>query len=221
MDGNYSVFGKVVENLDVVLDIGQVPVGNNDRPLTPVTINELRMLDLMIDDILPPNDETVECSSADEVVFMVVAYSGYYEVNYTWELDDEVVSQGVGDLVLTHSFPAGTHTLSCTVENEEWSHTITWQINSTGSDIDDNVLPVVQNISLNPNPFKVGTDIKLNSSQPQHLKIYDLKGRLIRDFGLVKGELFWDGKDSRQRDCAAGTYLFQYGVGCIKGVLVK
>lgn len=221
LDGNYSVFGKVVENLDVVLDIGQVPVGNNDRPLTPVTINELRMLDLMIDDILPPNDETVECSSADEVVFMVVAYSGYYEVNYAWKLDGEVVSQGVGDLVLTHSFPAGTHTLSCTVENEEWSHTITWQINSTGSDIDDNVLPVVQNISLNPNPFKVGTDIKLNSSQPQHLKIYDLKGRLIRDFGLVKGELFWDGKDSRQRDCAAGTYLFQYGDECIKGVLVK
>jgi len=152
---------------------------------------------------------------------MVVAYSGYYEVNYAWKLDGEVVSQGVGDLVLTHSFPAGTHTLSCTVENEEWSHTITWQINSTGSDIDDNVLPVVQNISLNPNPFKVGTDIKLNSSQPQHLKIYDLKGRLIRDFGLVKGELFWDGKDSRQRDCAAGTYLFQYGDECIKGVLVK
>lgn len=221
LDGRYAVFGKVVENLDVVLDIGQVPVNANDRPITPVTINELRLLDLIIDDITPANDEAVDCDANDNVVFMVIAYSGYHEVNFTWKVDDEIVLQGVGALTLTHSFPAGTHTLSCTVENVEWSHTITWQINSTGSANDDNVLPASQSITLNPNPFKEGTDIKLNSVQPQQLKIYDLKGRLIRDFGLVKGELFWDGKDSQQRDCAAGTYLFKYGDRCSKGVLVK
>ncbi|HPV15643.1 MAG TPA: peptidylprolyl isomerase [Candidatus Cloacimonadota bacterium] len=221
LDGHYAVFGKVVQNLDVVLAIGQVPVGANNRPITPVTINELRMLDLMIDLILPANDEVVQCSAAEDVIFAVVAYSGNHDINYTWKVDDEVVLQGVNEPTLTHRFPAGTHILSCTVENVEWSHTVIWQINSSGNNVADDVLPAVQAISLNPNPFREGTEIKLSSPLPQRLKIYDLKGRLIRDFGMVKDELFWDGRDSQQRNCAAGTYLFKYGDKCSRGVLLK
>jgi cyclophilin family peptidyl-prolyl cis-trans isomerase len=221
LDGRYSVFGKVVDGLNVVLEIGQVPVNANDRPLTPVTINELRMLDLMVDCVMPEIDEVVETSPSEEPLFAVLAFSQNYPVTYTWKMDDQIVLQGVDELTINHRFPSGNHSLSCTIENEEWSQTFTWQVQSTGSDRDDNVLPAKQSISLNPNPFREGTAIKLNSQQPQSLKVYDLKGRLIRDFGLVKGELYWDGRDSQQRSCSAGTYLFKYGNKCSKGALMK
>jgi len=37
----YSLFGKVVEGLDVVDAMQKVPTARNDRPLTPITINSV------------------------------------------------------------------------------------------------------------------------------------------------------------------------------------
>jgi peptidyl-prolyl cis-trans isomerase B (cyclophilin B) len=35
LDGNYAVFGKVVEGMDVVHAIASVPTGAGDRPVDP------------------------------------------------------------------------------------------------------------------------------------------------------------------------------------------
>lgn len=43
LDGIHSVFGEVVEGMDIVHAISQVPTGANDRPITPVVIQELRI----------------------------------------------------------------------------------------------------------------------------------------------------------------------------------
>jgi peptidyl-prolyl cis-trans isomerase B (cyclophilin B) len=39
LDGDYTVFGEVVEGLDVIDKIGRLPTDKNDRPLTNVEIS--------------------------------------------------------------------------------------------------------------------------------------------------------------------------------------
>ncbi len=41
LDGKHSVFGRVVQGADVLMEIGSVPTARGDRPVTPVTITSV------------------------------------------------------------------------------------------------------------------------------------------------------------------------------------
>ncbi|CAG7716360.1 unnamed protein product [Allacma fusca] len=64
LDGHHVVFGKVVENLDLVKSIEKTPTGANDRPTSPVVINScsVRKLDQPYDLPLEFNEEKDERS---------------------------------------------------------------------------------------------------------------------------------------------------------------
>jgi peptidyl-prolyl cis-trans isomerase A (cyclophilin A) len=43
LDKRHSVFGKVVENMDVVMDISKIKTGRSDKPLKDVIINKITL----------------------------------------------------------------------------------------------------------------------------------------------------------------------------------
>ena len=45
LDGDYAAFGVVTDGMDTVDEIANVATGPNDRPVTPVTIEKMEIID--------------------------------------------------------------------------------------------------------------------------------------------------------------------------------
>ncbi|NLC42737.1 MAG: peptidylprolyl isomerase, partial [Clostridiales bacterium] len=43
LDGDYAVFGKVVDGMDIIMDISKVSTNKNDRPLDDVVIKSIKV----------------------------------------------------------------------------------------------------------------------------------------------------------------------------------
>lgn len=90
LDDHHSVFGEVISGLDVVLAIGAVPVGINDKPLTNVVIHQATILRCGIDaeafdvdayglpDVVPVEAGLVRNGSDLELVLSRNQFSDYY-----------------------------------------------------------------------------------------------------------------------------------------------
>lgn len=85
------------------------------------------------------------------------------------------------------------------------------------SPVGDDRLPALTHLAHNvPNPFNPQTMISftLASSGPTSLRIYDLRGQLVRtlhDGDLAAGahSLRWDGRDRSGRAASSGTYFYR------------
>ncbi len=86
--------------------------------------------------------------------------------------------------------------------------------------------PVLGRLQVTPNPFTQMTDIRyqmtdkgtMQSEQSVNLKIYDVGGRLVRDFDQLsvvgyQASVKWDGHDSNGKRVPAGAYFIVLTVG--------
>lgn len=215
LNGNYAIFGKVIEGLDTVLAIGQVPVGANDRPLTPVNIHNLRMLDLAIYDVTPSDSSAVHVEANEDLMFVIEMGSSLL-TDFVWKVDG-VEKPGMEFIFETSFSSPGAHTVSCLISNSDISHEIVWNVMVEGTSNQDDVLPV-SDLQIWPQPLRHGVKIALNSGEAHEyrLGVHDLKGRLLFELpgGLKQGsQIFWDGCDLQGKRLPAGLYLIKAASG--------
>ncbi|MEO0225632.1 MAG: FG-GAP-like repeat-containing protein [candidate division WOR-3 bacterium] len=71
-------------------------------------------------------------------------------------------------------------------------------------------------LEIIPNPFSRRTQIKFDASGTESefsLKIYDISGRVVKDFNNRQSGIIWDGADDRGRKLPAGTYFIEINTG--------
>lgn len=228
LDGRYAVFGKVIQGLDTVLTIGNVPVGANNRPITPVNIYQLRMLDLHITNTFPEED-TLEVSPTEPVMFIIEATSQTAQLSYDWFVD-EVQVPDQHDFIWESTFPAaGEHLVRCQISStDSIAYSVYWTVR-TGVGNDDQMTPALSRpiLKCSPNPFLDRLDLEITTKQAAELAIdiYNLKGQKVNSLDLgakVPGTYLnsWNALDTKGNRCAAGTYLVVLKAGK-QHILVK
>lgn len=226
LDGDYAIFGKVIEGLDTVLAIGQVPTNASGLPLTPVNIHSLSMIDLDIGMITPPLEGVVDAIPGIPNMFIVETTSVNGLQSFAWYVD-EVLQNGQSDFIFETSFPTpGAHTVRCTVSQGDFNWDLVWDVYA-GSAVGDPVnSPAALKLSASPNPFSGELNLSFESSSKglTEISIFDLKGRLIRtEHGITTNQgtnsWLWDGKDSSGRKLDNGVYLIKLSSGDQQGFL--
>lgn len=227
LDGHYSIFGKVLLGMDVVESISVVPTNASDHPITPVYINTLEILGLVINSVSPA-DSIVTFDVQNPYPFIMEAYGLISNANFQWFVDD--VPQAETEFLFTPNFQSvGNHTVKCITSDETMSWAFTWHVNVTGTANDDQIAPE-QSLVLSrnyPNPFHHTTSLTFQSksNEPLQIRVYDIRGRLIHQEGLVapgRGakQWTWDANDA-----APGIYLMEVSNGkehkVVKGILIR
>jgi len=221
LDGNYAIFGKVIEGIDVVQAIGIVPTGTNDKPITPVNIYQLRMLDLNINSVFPDTTQTIVCNAGELLAFMVEAYTNTAQLTYSWYAN-EILQTGQSDMVYESIFPAGANTLRCNVSSSDSiAFDVTWRVQA-GVQNSDDVIPALSALTLScyPNPFSNSLELEytIKDAAEVSFTIYNLRGQIVRSFIPTAKHAGtwvenWDTKDDRGNACPTGTYIIRFNAG--------
>jgi len=85
---------------------------------------------------------------------------------------------------------------------------------------DNEVSPIIENVSVYPNPSRTNTTIQysLSKAAPLEMSIYNVKGQLIHQAKLPVSKaginkIEWNGKDQSNNEVGAGVYLCRIGTG--------
>ena len=217
LNGSYAVFGDIIEGLENVLAIGAVPTGANDKPIIPVNIYTLRMLDLQIGELYPLTSETLNIPVGESQIFVVEAYTTQAQISYQWYID-EVINPENSFLLETSFAIHGQHTVRCHIaSSDSISYDAIWAVES-GTQVQDAVSPALNALDLHvsPNPFlgNLAINCELKTDQQISLEVYNLKGQKLSSLFSAfhkAGDLSlnWDGKSSDGQKLPAGVYLLR------------
>ena len=210
LDGGYAIFGKVVQGLEVVMAIGSVPVDANDRPLTPVNIDTLRILDLAIGNVTPPDSVAVALNVGAAQMVIVEAEALNSPLAFHWYVDG-VLQGDWEDFLFETAFSAvGNHEVRCDVSSQDWAHEVTWAVEVANVGAEDLLVPAPSPLLISPNPSHGGFSVKLAdpADKLDRVSVFDLKGRLLRQ-AEAENEWQWDGQNADGRPVPAGIYIIR------------
>ncbi|PKN73464.1 MAG: hypothetical protein CVU50_01740 [Candidatus Cloacimonetes bacterium HGW-Cloacimonetes-3] len=222
LNGNYAVFGKIIEGLENVLAIGLVPVDANSKPITPVNILQLRMLDLQISSVYPDNSAAVAYNPGETISFMVEAYTNTAQLSYSWYINDNLQS-GQNDMIFENAFPSiGSNMVRCMVSSSDSiAYNVEWTVQS-GVANSDNLNPAIAMPSLTcyPNPFRNNLEIDYTLKQDAEVsfEVFNLKGQKVTSFSPARKAAgywkeSWDTKDEKGKPCPSGVYIIRMKAG--------
>lgn len=213
LNNNYSAFGHVTLGFDIVEDISEVPTDANDKPITDVVIDSIRIMTPQLDSYLPIED-TLYVNAGEAMAFALVCDDD--NITYSWFVDDE--QQTANSFVFNYTPQVnGWHEISGVVSNENYDLPKVWWVSVTGgtaidNDIVNSKAVLYQNI---PNPFNPITNIRFNLAESGHtsLEIYNTKGQFVKSLvnsDLPAGEhnFIWNGRDENKKSVASGVYLY-------------
>ncbi|MDD2651348.1 MAG: peptidylprolyl isomerase [Candidatus Cloacimonetes bacterium] len=222
LDGTYAAFGKVIEGLDIVYEIGRVPVNASDKPIVPVVIDSIRVLGLEVQDIMPA-DTLLTAEAGNSIDFSIDAYdvNEFVEASYQWLVNDDLLL--LDNAAFNYTFEdAGEYIVTCIVSDSHVDFTHKWYISVEPNSISDLFTQVkpLQIIASYPNPFKdeINLIYQTKSSNTVDISIYDIKGRLVNKYpniNALNGEnnWQWNGKNSLNNKVANGIYLYKIDAG--------
>ncbi len=222
LNGRYAVFGQIIDGMDVVQAIGVVPTGANDRPITPVNIYQLRMLDLQIASVFPDTTQTIQNAPLSPTSFMVEAFTVNAAVSYSWFVN-EVLQEGQGDMLFESMLPAeGDYTVRCNVSSTDSIATdIVWHVSNSSSALDNNTPEINEPLLLcSPNPFSSILELSYTLKQISAVgfEIFNLKGQKVRSIapatkGIGEAKEYWNGVDDNGKACPSGAYIIKMRAG--------
>ncbi|MDZ4182114.1 MAG: peptidylprolyl isomerase [Candidatus Cloacimonadaceae bacterium] len=217
LNGSYAVFGKVIQGLDVVLAIGAVPTNASNLPLTPVTIDTLRILDLSIGTITPLPTETILCSTGVPQMFIIEAFAQNSTVHFEWRVDG-VAQNNADDFIFETAFnQSGEHQVQCYISSDDWQHTITWNVVVGSSVSDETAPPLMRTLHIYPNPSLGALKASFHSDDAGacEIGVYDLRGRLVyreMAFSALKGVNSWQWNGLNRDGDAVPTGIYRIRV---------
>lgn len=221
IDGAHqSVYVVQPEDLGWRLAYQVTPVDEHGMPGTPV----LSSYSLPIEELPAPRNLTGSVSPPNNVVLnwmkpMYFDNRGF--IGYRIFRDGTILANVMNINTLTYTdlnVPDGSHSyylvsiFSNPLEFSNPSNTITIQVSVSN---EDELAPVLDRISVYPNPFRSNLSFEINTKQTGLVKveIFNLKGQLVRSISQhsTPGETVvnWDAKDNKGKAVESGVYLYR------------
>ena len=210
LNNAHAVFGHIIEGLDIVQDIGDVPTNANDGPINPVNIDSIRVLTPMIDSFNPVEPE-LEIELNELVTFIVICFDE--NITYSWYIND--VLQAETSFMFVNIFDTqDTYDVKCVVsKGSGYDSVVEWAVNCGNAESENQIIPNIEpKLTISPNPFNPSTMISFNLSEGEsnnaEIIIYNLKGQQVRSYPIMRNQssVVWDGKDEHSSIVSSGMY---------------
>jgi hypothetical protein len=137
--------------------------------------------------------------------------------------DFEIITgNGIGISVYDYKLPKGTQTpwpMFRGNMRRTGNYTDNTIVGITSPWEEENTAILLQNA---PNPFSTSTKISFNihrgEAKDAEIKIYNIKGQLVREFKIKNSkfkinEVVWDGRDQNGKQVPSGVYLYKLSAG--------